>query len=79
MIQKIAEIVKQGRIQWQRHALERMLERNIFREDVKQVLINGEMIEDYPDDQPFPSGLFLGFQKNNPLHVVAAVDKNEGR
>lgn len=71
----VLNTVSRGRIRWQRHALERMMERDIFRDDVKQVLLNGEMIEEYPDDHPFPSGLFFGIRNEIPLHVVAAVDK----
>jgi hypothetical protein len=38
--------VTTGTIEWQRHALERMMEREISREIVKQVLLNGEILED---------------------------------
>jgi len=34
----------------------------------------GELIEDYSEDRPFPSGLFLGWQGKKPLHVVITVD-----
>ena len=71
----LIEAVKRGRIKWQRHALERMMERNIYRSEVKQVLLKGELIEEYIDDHPLPSGLFLKFINKMPLHVVAAVDK----
>jgi|SRR5699024_7821649 len=72
---QIKRAVQEGRIKWQRHGLQRMMERNILREEVKQVLSNGELIEEYPDDFPLPSGLFLGFTENNtPLHIVSAVD-----
>lgn len=67
-----------GTIEWQRHSLERMMERRIRREGVKQVLLNGEIIEDYVDDRPFPSALFLGWQEGKPLHVVAALDEESG-
>jgi hypothetical protein len=66
--------VENGNIEWQRHALERMMERKIPREAVKEVLKNGEIIEDYPDDKPYPSALFLAWINNEPLHVVAALD-----
>jgi hypothetical protein len=55
-----------------------MLERGISRESVKQTLLNGEIIEDYADDKPFPSALFLGLQEGKPLHVVAAFDERSG-
>ena len=66
--------VKNGYIEWQRHALERMMEREILRDSVKEVLRNGEVIEDYPDDKPYPSALFLGWVNGEPFHVVAAFD-----
>ena len=75
MDQKALKIaIKNGNIEWQRHALERMLERGISRAMVKEVLLSGEVIEDYPNDKPFPSALFAGWSKEKPLHVVAAFD-----
>lgn len=70
--------IENGRIEWQKHALEQMLERRISRETVKEVLKSGEIIEDYPDDRPYPSGLFLGWIEGEPLHVVAAFDSLTG-
>jgi hypothetical protein len=70
--------VAAGMIEWQRHSLERMMERRISRESVKQVLLNGEIVEDYADDDPFPSALFLGWTDGKPLHVVAAFDERSG-
>lgn len=69
--------VESGKIEWQRHALERMLQRGLSRQMVKDALLAGEMIEDCPDDVPFPSALFLGWPASNPLHVVAALDTND--
>jgi hypothetical protein len=40
-----------------------------------EVLQSGERIEDYPDDTPYPSALFLEFVASKPLHVVAAFDE----
>ncbi len=70
--------LKNGYIEWQKHALEQMMERGISREAVKEVLRNGEIVEDYPNDTPYPSGLFLGLIKGEPLHVVAAFDSLTG-
>ena len=66
--------VREGRISWQRHALERMMKRDIRRSDVLGVLQSGELIEDYPTDRPFPSALFLGRIGPRPLHVIVALD-----
>jgi hypothetical protein len=62
-----------GRIEWRKHALERMLERDIGRAEVLETLSKGEIIAAYPDDRPIPSAL-LGKSGDPGLHVVAAVD-----
>jgi len=54
------------------------MEREISRDGVKRILLNGELIEDYPDDKPFPSALFFGLLEEKPLHVVAALDEESG-
>jgi len=74
----VQDAVRQGCIEWQKHALERMIEREISREEVKEVLLNGEIIETYPDDKPYPSALFLGWAKKEPLHVAVALDSLTG-
>ncbi|OGF66828.1 MAG: hypothetical protein A2Y62_10620 [Candidatus Fischerbacteria bacterium RBG_13_37_8] len=66
--------IKRNAIEWQRHALERMMERGIYRDEIMEVLLHGEIIEDYPDDKPYPSALILGCIKNQPFHVVVALD-----
>ncbi|QFY90152.1 DUF4258 domain-containing protein [Magnetovirga frankeli] len=63
-----------GRIQWRKHALERMLERGISRAEVLASLRQGEIIASYPEDRPIPSAL-LHANQEPPLHVVAALDK----
>src|SRR3990170_6067764 len=73
-INKIRELIHKRRVIWKRHALERMLERGLSRQNVFEALLAGELIEDYSEDRPFPSGLFLGWQGKKPLHVVITVD-----
>jgi hypothetical protein len=74
----LTKAIREGRIVWRRHALERMLQREIKQADVKAVLLQNEPIEMYPDDRPFPSALFAGRAGSRLLHVVGAVDE-EGR
>jgi hypothetical protein len=50
------------------------MERGISRHDVKEVLLAGEVIEEYSADFPCPSILMLGKPGKTPLHVVAAFD-----
>jgi hypothetical protein len=56
------------------HALRRMLRHGIRSDQVRQVLSEGERIEEYPDDTPLPSYLMLGIGAARVLHVVAGDD-----
>ena len=57
------------------HAIERMFQRDIEECQVEEVVENGEIIEEYYDDKPYPSFLVFGENENLPLHVVYAIDK----
>lgn len=59
------------------HALRRMFQRRINSNDVRHVLATGEVIEDYPDDMPYPSQLILGWVGARAIHVVAADNHGE--
>lgn len=54
------------------HAVQKMFERQISTEDVREVIENGEVIREYADDMPYPSRLMLGWIGERPMHVVAA-------
>ena len=54
------------------HALQRMFQRRISVEEVRNVLETEEVVEDYPNDTPYPSRLILGWYGSRPIHVVAA-------
>ena len=60
----LQDAIKKGYIEWQRHALERMMERGISKETVIETLLNGEVIEDYPDEMPYPSAFYGGLKIN---------------
>ena len=60
------------------HAIQRMFQRRITFEDVHQVLDTGEVVEQYPDDVPYPRRLLLGWRGSRPLHVVVAEDSDAG-
>lgn len=72
-IDQLREAIAAGRIHWHSHALARFLERGISRGEILTAVMHGEVIDTYPMDRPFPSGL-LFFNGILPLHVVAAVD-----
>jgi hypothetical protein len=74
-IVRLNSALNDGNIEWEIHVLERMVVRNIARDAVIGVLKSGDCIEDYPDDFPFPSALFFGWNGARPLHVVAALNE----
>jgi len=49
-----------------------MFQHRITSEDVLHVLQNGETIEEYLGDRPYPARLILGWHDARPLHVVVA-------
>lgn len=61
---------------WRKHALERMLERSISRDEVMQCARHGEIIESYPEDFPYPSSLVLQIE-GKILHIVMALNGEE--
>jgi hypothetical protein len=71
---KIRQFIRQRKIIWRRHALERMLERGLSRNMVLDVASNGEVIEDYSADRPNPTALLLGWDKKRPIHVVLSIE-----
>jgi len=62
----------QFRLVFRVHAIQRMFQRRVSEEEVKQVVAVGETIETYQDDKPFPSRLMLGWIGSRPVHVVVA-------
>lgn len=49
-------------------------------DEILEVLDSGGIIEEYPDDRPYPSCLVFGrTQEGRPLHVVCAPVMDEGR
>ena len=59
------------------HALERMFERNVSCEELAKIIRKGELVENYPNNIPYPSKLVLGSVNNRPLHVVFTFNKDE--
>ena len=74
----IARFCEQGTLRWTNHIIQRLFQRNIRMDDVRAALTNGEIIEQYPGDSPFPSCLLLGrTAAGQPLHVVCGSDGRE--
>jgi len=58
------------------HSRKRFAERHIMIQDVCQAIQTGRIIEQYPDDFPFPSCLILGYSEDRPIHVCASIQDN---
>ena len=72
---EVQMLCSEGKIIWTEHVEKRMMQRNITRKDVKSCIQNGEIIEDYPDDYPFPSCLIFGsIESGRILHVVVSIN-----
>ena len=73
-----ARVWQVTRLVFRVHAVQRMFERQLSVEDVRQALASGENIEEYPNDRPYPSRLVLGWCESRPLHVVVADNADDG-
>lgn len=59
------------------HAIRRMFERGLNRDDIVQAVQQGDVIKDYPDDTPYPSCLLLWFKGKMPVHVVVGQNPDD--
>ena len=51
-----------------------MFQRELGKDDIIDVLKAGECVAEYPEDQPYPSYLILGFAGSRPVHIIVARD-----
>ena len=54
------------------HAVQRMFERAVSEVDVRTILEQPIMVEEYPEERPYPTRLVLGWAEGRPLHVLIA-------
>ena len=74
-IELLRRLVSERKIKWFTHCLERMGERDISIADVKNCVSNGEILENYPEDFPYPSCLIYGHAVSGRIiHTVAGSD-----
>ena len=74
-IDMIRKLAGKGSIKWTTHCMKKMGERDIRIKDVKHCIAIGEIIEDYPDDYPYPSCLIFGYTEDGRvIHLVVGCD-----
>ncbi len=76
-IEALQKLCDDKSVIWSAHALKRLQERGIYRDDVFNAIHTGKIIEQYPDSYPYPACLVLGVSTNNEyLHIVAGCNGN---
>ncbi len=75
-IKKINEAIRNGRVRITDHADEEAESDQLTFDEIYFSVVNGEIIENYPDDKPYPSCLVYGqnFQ-GDPIHSVWAFNE----
>jgi hypothetical protein len=77
-MENIVRFCEERKVRWTSHILGRLFQRNISIDDVATVLSNGEIIEQYPTDYPFPSCLVSGSTDTGKcLHIVCGSEGTE--
>lgn len=76
-IEIIKEYIAKRKIDWTKHCLNRLNQRNIQISEVKTAVNRGKIIEYYYDDYPYPSCLILGYNINKKiLHIVCGMSED---
>ena len=76
MLKSIEKSIGTGNYLVTRHANEEMRADNLMLADILASVNKGEIIEDYPEDFPFPSCLIFGRNdKGEPVHSVWGYDR----
>ena len=77
-LEQVRQQLASGEFEFSRHALRRVVERNISAAEIQEAGVAAEVIEDYPDDKYSPSALLLGFADGGrPLHFHVSFAETE--
>ena len=70
-IEYIVNAIRSSRVKITDHADEEAVDDRLTYEEIYFSVIHGEVIEDYPNDKPYPSCLILGDNfSGEPIHSV---------
>jgi len=74
VIETIRGRIRQNQFRLSKHVTKRMDLRGWTVADIREVVLAGEIIREYPDEKPYPEYLFLGYPgaANAPCYVVVA-------
>lgn len=68
----------QNKVMMTQHSSERCRQRNIPLREIRYAVLHGEIIEQYPDDFPFPSCLIFGYTSANKILHIVMSDEGSG-
>ena len=75
-IEEITDAIRQRRIHITDHAYDEAEKDQLSYDDIFVSVFRGEVIEDYPDDKPYPSCLIYGTTSSQePIHSVWAYSQ----
>ena len=75
---QIQQQLAAGDFEFSRHALRRVVERNISEQEIREAGAKAEVMENYPHDKYSPSALLLGFTAaGRPLHLQVSFDSSD--
>jgi len=77
-IENLVGAIRKSRVRITDHADEEAVDDNLTYEEIYFSVMHGEIIEDYPNDEPYPSCLVMG--KNfagEPIHSVWAYNSED--
>ena len=76
-ISELQKCIRAGKYEISLHAQNERCHEEINIQDVERAILQGEIIEDYPEDQRGHSCLILGYSKNKPVHIVCSMLSNK--
>ena len=74
LIEQVKELNDPVKMVLTQHSRKRFSERRIKILNIVNAIETGEIIENYPNDYPFPSCLILGTSEGKNVHNVARID-----
>jgi hypothetical protein len=77
-IKDIRALCRDETIKATHHFTDRLIKRGIEYDNIIYAIMNGEIIENYPDDYPYPSVLIFGQTvEHDNIHIVAGLGDGE--
>jgi hypothetical protein len=74
-IENIIDAIRNSRVRITDHADEEAFDDGLMFEEIYFSVMHGEVIEDYPQDKPYPSCLIMGTNfSGEPIHSVWACN-----